>query len=158
MKLTFPFFLRWWDLFLDKMVFAVHQMSNYQSWYLGTAIEHKWHCHASYYSSFTIFAEWFLSTPVLMHGGLICTAFCPSVWCHLTRIPLDQNSRLENNSYLLPLFPSVTWPELHLTKTQDYTQTSQFFSDYMLQNCITVCWVVLELFAENDSAKLVNEL
>ncbi len=28
----------------------------------------------------------------------------------------------------------------------------------MLQNCIPVCWVVLELFAENNSAKLVNQL
>ncbi len=28
----------------------------------------------------------FLSTPVLMHGGLICIAFCPSVRCHWTKI------------------------------------------------------------------------
>ncbi len=47
--------------------------------------------------------------------------------------------------------------QMWLRKT-DYTQTSQFLYDYMLQNCITVCWAVLELFAENASAELVNEL
>ncbi len=47
--------------------------------------------------------------------------------------------------------------QMWLRKT-DYTQTSQFLYDYMLQNCITVFWVVLELFEENDSAKLVNQL
>ncbi len=41
-------------------------------------------------------AHEFLSTPVPMHGGLLCIAFCLSVrlsvWCHLTKtLSLDQN-------------------------------------------------------------------
>ncbi len=65
------------------------------------------------YSSFTIFAEWFLAN--------ISATRCRSL---MGISPLDIESKY----------------------------------DYMLQNCITVCWAVLEQFAENDSAKLVNEL
>ena len=39
---------------------------------------------------------------LVMHRFLsICLSVRLSVWCHLTRTPLDQNSTLENNSYLL---------------------------------------------------------
>ncbi len=47
-------------------------------------------------------------------------------------------------------FPDV------IRKNQLYSNLTIY--DYMLQNCITVRWVDLELFAENDSTKLVNEL
>ncbi len=37
----------------------------------------------------------YLSTPVLMHGGLLCITFCLSVWCHWTKkLLVANNSRI----------------------------------------------------------------
>ncbi len=47
----------------------------------------------------------FLSTPVRVHGGLICIAFCLSV-CDFTKIELDKKS-LDQNSH---------WTKIHQTK------------------------------------------